>query len=125
MLILGDTNSSLAAIAAKRRRIPVFHMEAGNRRFFDVRIAGVAALLVSKTIKVADRLDDPRRDQHIAKDALDMLHLLRSPEVTGAGILRNARDSKPSRSCVRSSRRTGRGGAHSPVVQRLVGTIRV
>jgi UDP-N-acetylglucosamine 2-epimerase (non-hydrolysing) len=30
-LVLGDTNSCLSAIAAKRRRIPVFHMEAGNR----------------------------------------------------------------------------------------------
>jgi len=33
VLILGDTNSSLAAIAAKRRKIPIFHMEAGNRSF--------------------------------------------------------------------------------------------
>ncbi len=31
VLILGDTNSCLAAIAAKRLKIPVFHMEAGNR----------------------------------------------------------------------------------------------
>jgi UDP-N-acetylglucosamine 2-epimerase (non-hydrolysing) len=37
VLILGDTDSSLAAIAAKRRRIPVFHMEAGNR-CFDERV---------------------------------------------------------------------------------------
>src|ERR1700733_13274529 len=37
VLILGDTNSSLAALAAKRRRIPVFHMEAGNR-CFDERV---------------------------------------------------------------------------------------
>jgi UDP-N-acetylglucosamine 2-epimerase (non-hydrolysing) len=35
LLILGDTNSSLAAISAKRLRIPVFHMEAGNRCFDD------------------------------------------------------------------------------------------
>jgi UDP-N-acetylglucosamine 2-epimerase (non-hydrolysing) len=35
VLLLGDTNSCLAAIAAKRRRIPVFHMEAGNRCFDD------------------------------------------------------------------------------------------
>lgn len=32
-LVLGDTNSALAAIAAKRLKIPVFHMEAGNRCF--------------------------------------------------------------------------------------------
>jgi UDP-N-acetylglucosamine 2-epimerase (non-hydrolysing) len=37
VLILGDTNSCLAAIAAKRLKIPVFHMEAGNR-CFDQRV---------------------------------------------------------------------------------------
>jgi UDP-N-acetylglucosamine 2-epimerase len=37
MLILGDTNSCLAAISAKRRKIPIFHMEAGNR-CFDFRV---------------------------------------------------------------------------------------
>jgi UDP-N-acetyl-L-fucosamine synthase len=35
MLILGDTNSCMAAISAKRLKIPVFHMEAGNRCFDD------------------------------------------------------------------------------------------
>jgi UDP-N-acetylglucosamine 2-epimerase (non-hydrolysing) len=37
VLILGDTNSSLAVISAKRRKIPIFHMEAGNR-CFDLRV---------------------------------------------------------------------------------------
>lgn len=37
VLILGDTNSALAAIAAKRRKVPIFHMEAGNR-CFDLRV---------------------------------------------------------------------------------------
>lgn len=37
LLLLGDTNSSLAAIPAKRRKIPIFHMEAGNR-CFDFRV---------------------------------------------------------------------------------------
>jgi UDP-N-acetylglucosamine 2-epimerase (non-hydrolysing) len=37
VLILGDTNSCLAALAAKRLKIPVFHMEAGNR-CFDFRV---------------------------------------------------------------------------------------
>lgn len=35
LLILGDTNSCLAAYSAKRRRVPLFHMEAGNRCFDD------------------------------------------------------------------------------------------
>jgi UDP-N-acetylglucosamine 2-epimerase (non-hydrolysing) len=37
LLVLGDTNSCLAAYAAKRNRVPVFHMEAGNR-CFDERV---------------------------------------------------------------------------------------
>ena len=37
LLVLGDTNSCLTAIAAKRRHIPIFHMEAGNR-CFDQRV---------------------------------------------------------------------------------------
>ena len=37
LLILGDTNSCLAAIPAKRRKVPIFHMEAGNR-CFDQRV---------------------------------------------------------------------------------------
>jgi UDP-N-acetylglucosamine 2-epimerase (non-hydrolysing) len=37
LLILGDTNSCMAALPAKRRKIPVFHMEAGNR-CFDQRV---------------------------------------------------------------------------------------
>lgn len=37
MLVLGDTNSCLAVIPAKRRKIPTFHMEAGNR-CFDMRV---------------------------------------------------------------------------------------
>jgi UDP-N-acetylglucosamine 2-epimerase (non-hydrolysing) len=37
MLVLGDTNSSLSVIPAKRHKIPIFHMEAGNR-CFDMRV---------------------------------------------------------------------------------------
>lgn len=37
MLVLGDTNSALSVIAAKRRKVPIFHMEAGNR-CFDERV---------------------------------------------------------------------------------------
>lgn len=35
LLVLGDTNSALSAIMAKRMKIPIFHMEAGNRSFDD------------------------------------------------------------------------------------------
>ncbi|MDF2512421.1 MAG: hypothetical protein K0S04_2287, partial [Herbinix sp.] len=37
LLVLGDTNSCLCALAAKKRKIPIFHMEAGNR-CFDQRV---------------------------------------------------------------------------------------
>lgn len=37
LLVLGDTNSCLAVIPAKRRKVPIFHMEAGNR-CFDLRV---------------------------------------------------------------------------------------
>ncbi|MEX0679123.1 MAG: UDP-N-acetylglucosamine 2-epimerase (non-hydrolyzing) [Pirellulales bacterium] len=37
LLVLGDTNSALSVIVAKRRKIPIFHMEAGNR-CFDARV---------------------------------------------------------------------------------------
>jgi UDP-N-acetylglucosamine 2-epimerase (non-hydrolysing) len=37
LLVLGDTNSCLSVISAKRRKIPIFHMEAGNR-CFDLRV---------------------------------------------------------------------------------------
>jgi UDP-N-acetylglucosamine 2-epimerase len=37
LLVLGDTNSSMSVISAKRRKIPIFHMEAGNR-CYDMRV---------------------------------------------------------------------------------------
>lgn len=37
VLVLGDTNSALSVLAAKRRKIPIFHMESGNR-CFDARV---------------------------------------------------------------------------------------
>jgi UDP-N-acetylglucosamine 2-epimerase len=37
LLVLGDTNSCLAVVPAKRRKVPIFHMEAGNR-CFDLRV---------------------------------------------------------------------------------------
>lgn len=51
VLIYGDTNSGLAVISAKRRKIPVFHMEAGNR-CFDQRVPE------EQNRKVIDHLSD-------------------------------------------------------------------
>lgn len=51
LLIYGDTNSCLCAIAAKKRRIPIFHMEAGNR-CFDPRVPE------ESNRKVIDHLSD-------------------------------------------------------------------
>lgn len=64
VLVLGDTNSCLAVIAAKKRRIPIFHMEAGNR-CFDQRVPE------ESNRKVVDHLADvnlPYSD--IARDYL-------------------------------------------------------
>ena len=52
-----------------------------DERTYRVRVAGVAALLVAKVHKVAERLDDPRRNQEIAKDALDVLRVLRGSDI--------------------------------------------
>ena len=51
VLILGDTNSCLAALAAKRRRIPIFHMEAG----IDVLMSGSPK---RSTVEIVDHISD-------------------------------------------------------------------
>jgi UDP-N-acetylglucosamine 2-epimerase len=66
VLILGDTNSSLAAIAAKRLRIPVFHMEAGNR-CFDERVPE----------EVNRRIVDHISDVNLPYSAISREYLLR------------------------------------------------
>jgi hypothetical protein len=61
-------------------------------RSFEVRVAGATALLVSKAHKVGERLADPRRNTHIAKDSLDILRLLRGTEDGAlAAVLDDAR----------------------------------
>ena len=69
-------------------------------RSFEVPVAGIAALLISKVHKVAERLDDPRRDDYIAKDSLDMLRLLRGEDLDAtARVLRRARRRSWKRRC--------------------------
>jgi len=66
VLILGDTNSCLAAISAKRLKIPVFHMEAGNR-CFDQRVPE----------EINRRIVDHISDINMPYSTLSREHLLR------------------------------------------------
>ncbi|KTT71180.1 non-hydrolyzing UDP-N-acetylglucosamine 2-epimerase [Sphingomonas endophytica] len=67
MLILGDTNSCLAVIPAKRRRIPVFHMEAGNR-CFDMRVPEeINRRIVDHTADINLPYSDIARDYLLAE----------------------------------------------------------
>ncbi len=66
LLLLGDTNSALAAIAAKRRKIPIFHMEAGNR-CFDFRVPE----------EINRRIVDHTADIHLTYSEIARDYLLR------------------------------------------------
>ena len=66
LLLLGDTNSCLAAIAAKRRKIPIFHMEAGNR-CFDFRVPE----------EINRRIVDHTSDIHLTYSQIARDYLLR------------------------------------------------
>ncbi|HTE44871.1 MAG TPA: UDP-N-acetylglucosamine 2-epimerase (non-hydrolyzing) [Gemmatimonadaceae bacterium] len=66
LLLLGDTNSCLGAIAAKRRKIPVFHMEAGNR-CFDFRVPE----------EINRRIVDHTADIHLTYSEIARQYLIR------------------------------------------------
>lgn len=66
VLLLGDTNSALAAIAAKRRQVPIFHMEAGNR-CFDMRVPE----------EINRRIVDHTADIHLPYSRIAREYLLR------------------------------------------------
>jgi UDP-N-acetylglucosamine 2-epimerase (non-hydrolysing) len=66
MLVLGDTNSCLAVIPAKRRKIPIFHMEAGNR-CFDQRVPE----------EINRRIVDHTADVHLTYSSIAREYLLR------------------------------------------------
>jgi UDP-N-acetylglucosamine 2-epimerase (non-hydrolysing) len=67
LLILGDTNSCLAVIPAKRRKIPVFHMEAGNR-CFDQRVPEeINRRIVDHTADINMPYSDIARDYLLAE----------------------------------------------------------
>src|SRR4051794_8195228 len=66
MLVLGDTNSCLSVIPAKRRKIPIFHMEAGNR-CFDFRVPE----------EINRRIVDHTSDIHLTYSQIARDYLLR------------------------------------------------
>jgi UDP-N-acetylglucosamine 2-epimerase len=66
VLVLGDTNSCLSVIAAKRRMIPIFHMEAGNR-CFDSRVPE----------EINRRIIDHTADIHLTYSEIAREYLLR------------------------------------------------
>ena len=69
LLLLGDTNSCMAAIAAKRRKIPIFHMEAGNR-CFDFRVPEeINRRIVDHTSDINLPYSDIARD-HLLREGL-------------------------------------------------------
>jgi UDP-N-acetyl-L-fucosamine synthase len=74
LLVLGDTNSCLAVIPAKRRKIPIFHMEAGNR-CFDQRVPE----------EINRRIVDHTADINLTYSAIAREYLLREglpPDMT-------------------------------------------
>lgn len=66
MLVLGDTNSCLSVIPAKRRKVPIFHMEAGNR-CFDQRVPE----------EINRRIVDHTADIHLTYSTIARDYLLR------------------------------------------------
>ena len=82
-LVLGDTNSCLCAIAAKKRHIPIFHMEAGNR-CFDQRVPE------ESNRKIVDHISDI----NLCYSAIAREYLLREG-------LPPDRSSRPARRCSR------------------------
>jgi UDP-N-acetylglucosamine 2-epimerase (non-hydrolysing) len=67
MLVLGDTNSCISALPAKRRKIPVFHMEAGNR-CFDMRVPEeINRRIVDHTADINLTYSDIARDYLLAE----------------------------------------------------------
>lgn len=80
MLVLGDTNSCLSVIPAKRRQIPIFHMEAGNR-CFDMRVPEeINRRIVDHTADVNLTYSSIARDYLVAEGLpLDMIIKTGSP----------------------------------------------
>jgi UDP-N-acetylglucosamine 2-epimerase (non-hydrolysing) len=77
MLVLGDTNSCLAVIPAKRRKVPIFHMEAGNR-CFDQRVPEeINRRIVDHTADINLTYSDIARD-YLMREGLQPDHVIKT-----------------------------------------------
>ena len=89
-----------------RSLMTVSALDRQDSRAIEVNVAGPAALLVAKLHKIRDRADDPRRNQEIAKDALDVLRLLRGTRTAEvATVLRELMSRSGTESSTRRSTR--------------------
>lgn len=77
MLILGDTNSCMAAYPAKRRKIPVFHMEAGNR-CFDERVPEEINRRIIDHISDINLVYTDHARTHLLKEGLDPSRVIKT-----------------------------------------------
>lgn len=80
VLVLGDTNSALTAYAARRRGVPVFHMEAGNRAFDDRTPEEINRRIVDHLSDVNIAYSEHAR-QHLLREGLrpDRIFVVGSP----------------------------------------------
>ena len=76
LLLLGDTNSSLGVIPAKRRKIPVFHMEAGNRCFDDRVPEEINRRIVDHTADINLTYSTIARD-YLIREGLDPARVIK------------------------------------------------
>lgn len=80
LLVLGDTNSAIAALVAKRMRVPVFHMEAGNRSF-DLNVPEEINRRVVDHVADVNLVYTERSRQHLLAEGLParQIYLTGSP----------------------------------------------
>ncbi len=77
LLVLGDTNSCLSVIPAKRRKIPIFHMEAGNR-CFDMRVPEeINRRIVDHTADINLTYSDIARE-YLINEGLDPAQIIKT-----------------------------------------------
>ena len=82
ILVLGDTNSCMAAYAAKRRKIPVFHMEAGNR-CFDERVPEEINRRIIDHISDINLVYSDHARQNLLREGMDPTRIIKTGSPMG------------------------------------------